>query len=188
MLDTSLGSKSVACVNQTTTYYNDQQRSLLGLEILRRDVLANLDVVSIENVRDGVLMWLDNYSGVDWVCRTPANQIFSIAARIQFDRDWRTFTVRYKRPTGSATELEKRLDAVKNDFFYPTYTLQAYIDENKKQALSCGIVKTKVLYKYILENLDSLQIRTNKKDGVQFVFVKWDDVPDVIIKEPKIFF
>lgn len=58
----------------------------------------------------------------------------AIATRVQGhkpgksqDLDISTFTIRYARDGSDYTELQKRVDAIRNDWTYPKYTVQAYV-------------------------------------------------------------
>jgi len=95
---------------------------------------------------------LDTLAGIDvWQTKTDIG-VRGIASRVQFgDKAWNTFTIRLARESGSATEYEKRLDAIETGrFIYPYLTVQAYVTaRNNPTLLSCAVCKTKDLYGFV---------------------------------------
>lgn len=93
----------------------------------------------------------DTYAGIDAVHIWRGN-VRGVAVRIQWGVNYKTFTIRYKRQSGSLTEYAKRLAAIRgNDgALYPYLTIQAYADKRERgNLLSYAIVKTADLYDYI---------------------------------------
>ena len=86
-------------------------------------------ITSIEKNKNIILNKLDTKSGIDWIAENE-NHIITIAARIQFGDNYRTFTIRKERKTATKTELEKRKEAIENGFLYPLYTCQCYFTNN----------------------------------------------------------
>lgn len=135
----------------------------------------NAITMSIEGTKDGLLEYMDQSYGADWIVQVKGNQkvsTFTVAGRIQWDRpewpEYRTFTIREARHTGSETELAKRMKAIAGGGLLPMYTCQCYFDrsEFKRGAL----VKTEDLY-------DSLQFghERNSSDN-DFLIKKWEDI------------
>jgi hypothetical protein len=90
-----------------------------------------------------------------------------MASRIQRDgKDWSSFTVR------RATEFYKRSNAIKNNFLYPYYTMQAYIVDGIVSSLA--IAKTKDVISYITKH--KVPVKQNSDDGNEFYIVFWDDM------------
>ena len=61
----------------------------------------------------------------------PAFGLRGITSRVQWWKDYQTFTVRIERPNGALTEYTKRLTTIKRvneGFLYPYWTIQAYLD------------------------------------------------------------
>src|SRR5437762_25013 len=72
-----------------------------------------------------------------------------IASRIQYGRSYPTFTLRYKRSSGAATEFEKRLYAIRHGaqgYIYPHLTIQAYISRPSGRLLAAAVTETSSLY------------------------------------------
>lgn len=104
-----------------------------------------------------------------------------IASRVQFgDKDYRSFTVRYKRKSGTITEYEKRKSAIYGDrgLLYPYLTVQAYLTENN-EFMSAGIIKTKDLFD-CLDNPKLYETRITRSDGNIFRFVRWSKIEKLV--------
>lgn len=103
-----------------------------------------------------------------------------IACRVQWWRNYRSFTVRVSRPNGSETEYQKRLTVIKRrdeGFLYPYWTIQAYIDQPGGKLLSVAVAKTAELYLWIEQyekNVGLLPRRTVPNGGERFLYVDWD--------------
>lgn len=159
----------------------DLLNSISAIEKIKDTVLAKLisgNIISIEKYNDEILLLFDKYSGID-LLRQNENGLQGIASRVQFGNAWDTFTIRFSRKTGTKTEYEKRIYQIKNEYFYPTFTLQAYFDNrNDLNLLSIAVIKTTDLYS-IIETSNKVQTRTS--DNV-FKFIKWDDIDKDKIK------
>lgn len=122
----------------------------------------------------------DKYSGIDAI-QVVDNNMRGIALRVQWGRDYRTFSIRYKRKSGAKTEYEKRRNAIfgGKGYLYPYLTIQAYLDKRgaAKRLLSCCVVRTMDLYQYIEDNIVCLE-RTKKvaPDGNEFLVVGFDEL------------
>jgi hypothetical protein len=121
---------------------------------------------------------LDQEAGIDaWTLDTERG-MRGIASRVQWNINYRTFTIRKERESGAKTEFEKRLYAIRNDWLYPFYTVQAYISiaENKRELLSVAWCKTKDLIEYIEEGAlgEDYYIKTVDNNGkADFFVVPW---------------
>lgn len=167
-------------MRQYNNWKNDLLLTMPAYQILKDKIFKKSELINIEKKENGVLMWFDKYAGIDWIAKTKNNQVMGIASRIQWDVDYRTFTIRYERWTGSKTEYDKRMEAIENEYTYPTYTLQAYFkDKSNPQMLSCGIVKTSDLYSFI--GFFPELVYENKSDNI-FKYVRWDDMINNSIK------
>lgn len=147
------------------------------VDILKDKIFNRYKLVNIEKSNNETLLWMDKYSGIDYIGKSPKNQLFGIASRIQWDYDYSTFTIRYERYTGTATEYKKRLEAIKKGYFYPTYTLQAYFKRDLTP-ISCAVVKTKSLYEFVQKHPD--KIKKLSSDN-KFLVVDWDLLDDISI-------
>lgn len=168
--------KEAALYNDWKTDLNNTQPFV---EILQKKLFSNSILKSIEKSNNEVLMWLDKYSGIDYVVKTNDNNIVGVAARIQYNINYRTFTIRTARHTGAKTEYEKRVEAINKGYFYPAYTLQAYFNRADSTLIGAAIIETKKLYQFIEDNPDKVHKRSSDNE---FIFIKWDDI-DVSFKE-----
>jgi hypothetical protein len=97
---------------------------------------------------------LDTLAGIDGFQMLDRQGVMrGIASRVQWIRPgmqpYRTFTIRVKRPSGAATEGEKRLHAIEHQelgFLFPNLTIQAYVSEPFDDLLSVGIIHTRDLF------------------------------------------
>jgi len=121
---------------------------------------------------------LDREAGIDaWILDTTKG-MRALASRVQWNINYKTFTIRKERASGMKTEFEKRLYAIKNDWLYPFYTIHAYISEknNKKELLSVAWCRTKDLIEYIEEGIlgEDYYIKTVFNNGkADFYVVPW---------------
>lgn len=150
----------------------------------------NCEYVSIESLKDDdtlsnkirrMFSRLDNVCGVDGLVIDPRKGIKTIANRVQpMGRNFKpfnTFTVRTKRSTGTKTEYDKRLEAIREGYLYPMLTTQAYIceiNESEYKLLSCGVCNTQDLYDYI-ESTKDIKTMQNQYDNNHFIPVDWGE-------------
>lgn len=123
---------------------------------------------------------IDTHSGIDWIqiCGNGTKSLRGIASRVQWDVDYRTFTIRTHRPSGAKTEYEKRSLEIKDGggWLLPAITTQAYVSGGK--LLSYGIIKTKSLYGHI-DNRggpDSYNPIQNTDGSSSFIAVPWGEI------------
>lgn len=159
----------------------DLSDSVKALETIKNNELKKIldgEIYSIENSNNEVLILMDKFSGLDYI-RKNDKGLQGVAARVQWGKNWQTFTIRFKRHTGTETELEKRLSQIDNGYIYPAFTLQAYFNaRNENKLLGMAIVKTKFLYSLYLEKPNLFY---EKKSDNLFLCINWND----IIKENK---
>ena len=97
--------------------------------------LGGGDVIPVESVTDrSMAQMLDQYSGIDAWHVTGNKQMRGISSRVQFGpKNWDSFTVRYARDSGAATEYEKRKRDIESagGYLYPQITVQAYVSDRK---------------------------------------------------------
>ena len=121
---------------------------------------------------------LDSIAGID-AYQYTRYWMRGIASRIQYGVDFKTFTIRTRRPTENKTELEKRLFSLQHKeagLFYPYWTVQAFIDKTEATLLSVGVAKTEELYTYV--NVSEINGRLFKRikagsGGQEFLYVDW---------------
>lgn len=139
------------------------------------------EVIPIESNSDCTgYQWLDMYCGIDWLLKTKTDHVLGIAARIQltspeyYQDPFNTFTIRYETEFGNKTEFAKRTEAIEKGFFYPYYTLQAYVQrDNPSHVISGAIIKTIDLYNFA-KNF-SYKMDDNRLDN-SFKIIKWSDL------------
>ncbi len=116
---------------------------------------------------------IDAYQRFSWGLR-------GITSRVQWENDYQTFTVRTRRPSGTTTEYTKRLTTIKRldeGFFYPYWTIQAYVEKPGGRLLSVAVAKTVELYRYIEHRAQSGQPCRELpagNGGERFLCVAWD--------------
>lgn len=123
---------------------------------------------------------LDVCAGIDFYQRTPFG-LRGISSRVQWWTNYQSFTVRISRPNGSLTEYAKRLHTIQlrhEGFFYPYWTIQAYVSRPGGALLSVAVAKTAELYHYIEQREQSAHPcdkRPSGNGGERFLFVAWKD-------------
>lgn len=115
---------------------------------------------------------LDTLSGIDLWMVDENRGMRGIASRIQYETNFRTFTIRLERASGAKTEYEKRKFAIENDFLYPIITYQAYLCQNG----GIGIAYTKDIIDYITKGFAYVRhTKEDQKGQASFWVIKWDD-------------
>ena len=159
----------------------DLSDSVRAIEKIKDTILPKLiggEIISVEENENEILTILDQNSGIDYF-RKNEHGLQGIASRVQFGDDYRTFTIRYSRFSGSKTEYEKRKYQIENNYLYPTFTMQAYFDNREDlNLLSIGIIKTVDLYN-VIETSD--KVRINSSDN-EFKYIGWCDIPKGMVK------
>lgn len=130
-------------------------------------------MITVEGrTEDELAHLLDTSAGIDLFNIRPEG-IAGVASRIQKGRNWRTFTVRFRRDSGAKTEYEKRVYAIKNGLLYPLFTFQAYVDDNRLAGMA--VVRTVDLMEYIKDERPILRHTGDDKiGGASFYAVEWD--------------
>lgn len=161
-------------------WVKDSKDSISAFNAIEKSVIPMLlsgQLVNIEQRPDEVLLWLDLNAGIDFV-RKNEKGIQGVAWRAQWGRNFDTFTIRSKRDSGARTELEKRIEAIKEGYFYPAFTMQAYFDNRQNNnCISCAIIKTTDLYQAYI---DSPGIFKKRKSNNEFYFADWSDLPGLV--------
>lgn len=137
----------------------------------------NSYVIICEGDNDDLKSKMDKFAGIDMCTIDKDHQtVQGIASRVQEGPCWRTFTVRALTDHGSlGTEFRKRSQAIANGDMYPTWTIQAYvtrkISDPDKVICTIGIVRTKELFSYIMDQLSDQN------------FATWGDFRDAITSQ-----
>lgn len=157
-------------------WIKDKSNSVQAFDKIKDTILPKLitgKLVSIEMTESEVLAWMDIYSGIDLI-RKDETGLQGVAWRAQWCKAWDSFTIRMTRQTGTKTELEKRLWAIQNGYFYPAFTIQAYFDNTvDMNCLSVGIIRTKDLFQAYQNTPDIFQVRRSDNE---FIYVNWSDL------------
>ena len=90
--------------------------------------------------------------------------------RCQWNRPFKTFTIRYQRNTGHPTEWQKYDPA---DKLSPDYTIQLYPNDNG--TIRFGIIRTSLLFEYARAHEKELYVNKGD-DGTTFLVVDWSDL------------
>jgi len=131
-------------------------------------------VIPVEGVPGELEQKLDREAGIDAILFSERGA-FAIASRIQFDENYRTFTVRKKRSSRQTTEWEKLQRASVYGAMAPAIIVQAYVDRAQKQLLDAAVVCTTDLIRWIENN--RCETRTTGSDQygqAEFWVVPWD--------------
>ena len=137
------------------------------------------EIKPVEILRDNEIATdLDVLCGIDVWQTIGIEGARGIASRVQNNtndkykgKNWGTFTIRYKRVSGSKTEYEKRKEAIDTGrYIYPYLTCQAYFDHGV--FIGGGIAKTIDVYNAVDFN------NTNKSDNT-FLVVPFDTVASI---------
>lgn len=140
------------------------------------------EIFSAEQQQDPILKILDESAGIDYlVSRKDSLQSYGLASRIQrAGMNYRTFTVRSKRDSGTPTEYEKRRKAIHGGWLYPTMTQQTYLTADGERLYAMALILTVDLFTY----LEKRVAKTNHTNATQhgqaeFFIVRWEDLFEV---------
>lgn len=128
-----------------------------------------------QRVIDILLHWLDVYAGVDFLQLTKDHHVRGIASRVQ--RGWsnyKTFTLRYWKKSGHATEIAKRVISEDKEYLRPGVTVQAYLNKEGTDLVRVGVVRTKDLYRLYNTNPDLFSYKKTKKGDAGFLYIAFD--------------
>lgn len=89
--------------------------------------------------------------GIDWMVSAADGTQHAIGARTQWDRDYGTFTMRYRTAKGNLSELAKRARSVAAGGTYPDLTVQAYVDWQRGIVLNAYVARTDDLYRHVVQ-------------------------------------
>jgi hypothetical protein len=131
------------------------------------------EIKPVEMMDDSISKDLDMHCGIDLWQTVEGSGCRGIASRVQFgDKNWRTFTIRKSRDSGSVTEYQKRKEAIDSEgkFIYPYLTCHAYSTMDG-DLIGGGIARTKDVFNAINESTI-----TNRTINASFYAVRFDDV------------
>ena len=104
---------------------------------------------------------------------STAKGLLPFAARIQSGINYKSFSIRYSRPTGEPTEYEKISKAIEMDLTRPLYHAQGYVADDGQAIVA--VVCTQDLFDFIKKNISAVIIRANK-DGTKLLAAFWRDL------------
>ena len=139
-------------------------------------LLSGWKLMQVEGKDDEVCKLLDMSCGVDYLLHSEkSGVILGLSSRVQYEENYRTFTVRKERESGALTEYEKRTQAMTSGGIYPYYTIQAYMKDGEVKGL--GITKTSDLIEYIKKGYaDEKETGMNRIGQAKFYVCHWDDM------------
>ncbi|MXV07208.1 MULTISPECIES: hypothetical protein [unclassified Xanthomonas] len=139
------------------------------------------------NVDTALARDLDTLAGIDaWQVVGNRIGMRSIASRVQWGQDRRTFSIRYRKPSGAETEYEKRLAAIRHPelgLSYPHLTVQAFLDERGGRVCSVAAITTEHLilqaekllgWGRLVDGSDRRFGLRRLPDGTEFLYMHWD--------------
>lgn len=154
---------------------------------IEKPLLGLLDggrIMPVEGVDHDLARLLDRSGGIDYLHDHPEHGLTGIALRIQYDRNYESFTIRYRRESGRTTEHEKLARALTCGGIAPMLSVQAYIDRRTDSFIAGAVVRTDDLLDCI--RLGKSQIQSTDLSGrAVFHVVYWTVLQHV---EPKIWF
>ena len=144
-----------------------------ALPIIQK-LLSGWRVIPVEGQNNTVCQLLDTACGIDYLIYSEKyNRVYGLASRVQYGRNYRTFTVRKERESGAETEYSKREASQNYGSLSPYYTMQMYIENGKVSGL--GVVKTKDLLNFIEKGLaDENKTGEDKEGQAKFYVCGWD--------------
>jgi hypothetical protein len=141
------------------------------------------NLIPLEMSTEDFAKQMDQMCGIDYMLVNDGLGMVGLASRVQKienNKPWNTFTIRFDRDSGAQTEYEKRKIAIEsNKYIYPYLTTHAYVNQNGY--VNCGVAKTVDIYNAI--NLNNIR----RNDNVDFLYVNFNQVKDVkvIYKKPE---
>jgi hypothetical protein len=128
-------------------------------------------LILMDKTADETQAALDQIAGVDALA-IKDGKIYTIAFRVQWGR-WDTFTIRSKRVTGNASELQKYDPS--STALRPAITMQVYLSD---KAVTVGYATTNALMAYAIDNEPCLPKRTANDEGNEFIVVPWSTLKE----------
>jgi len=139
-----------------------------------KDVCGGGGIKPVEMIEDNSLAKdMDLKCGIDIWQTIDGKGCRGIASRVQWGKNWGTFTVRKRRFSGAKTEYEKRKEAIKNgSYVYPYLTCQAYIEKETFSLHGGAVARTSDIFKTIERGL----YKTRQTTNASFFAVDFEDV------------
>lgn len=135
---------------------------------------GQLEPVESADAAGSLLVAFDTLAGIDAFQVIRARQLVrGIASRVQPDRNWQTFTIRYARATGGRTEWEKRCSTIADGGIAPHLTVQAYTDGDRRSGApaTClrgvGVIRTRDLFDFARDRFDAWTRLLGRRPGAR---------------------
>jgi hypothetical protein len=158
-------------------------------QLVEKPLLGCLEggqIILVEEEESKVAQVLDIYAGIDALHIHPTYGITGLALRIQFDRNYDTFTIRYKRANRSKTEYEKRVYSLNNGGLFPQLTVQCYVNSSEKILLGGAVARTQDILECIEQGQYQLLKTGREQIGLaSFYAVVWSDVAKLKTATPE---
>ena len=138
-----------------------------------KEQIGNGKLIDIEGQDCAISLALDYHAGGDYLQLLPDGGLRIISSRVQYGRDWQSFTIRLSRSTGSDTEFSKRKRELELGYLSPYWTCQAYMV--RQQVASVGVVKTKDLFS-LVESKPFYSWTIRETSNASFLVVPFEDV------------
>lgn len=154
------------------------------LPLVGGGILRPVEAVATAEFKDD----LDLLAGIDaWQVDRGIPMVRGLASRVQWGGRYDTFSIRYRLASGQPTEFAKRLISIRNKnlgHLFPQLTVQAYLDHQGGNLLSCAVVETEALFA-VAEDMDGKGIFQSSRhpdkfgvrtlpDGTEFIYLHWD--------------
>lgn len=110
----------------------DQQFSQILFQRQIKPILEEFfdaKIIPVEGEDTTLSLALDQRSGIDYAVVVDSN-VMGISNRVQYNKNWQTFTVRSRRDNGYHSELYKRYHARFKGYFAPHLVCQSYFQRN----------------------------------------------------------
>ena len=160
--------------NDFQTAARQSQNDFIRLLQKPLEQLLEGDIVSTEG-EEKVGRLLDIRAGIDAILDHSKYGLFGIGVRIQYGRDYRTFTIRKQRESQAKTEYAKHTSALAEDAMTTKLNIHAYIDEKSGTLLSAAIARTRDIYDCIERGRCTVRMTGSDQIGrATFYVVDWD--------------
>lgn len=159
-------------------YEFNNNRSIKGFEEKVLPLLKKIDIsfkdciyLRMEKRKDVNMKKADTKYGIDYLLILHNGNKIGISQRIQWDHDYRSFTIRANTHTGWKTELHKRYQEYENNNFKIDYIIQSYIINNR--VISIGMIRPKNLYDFHKKYPKEVKRYKNSQDYNEFDVIYW---------------
>lgn len=161
-------------------YKDDAEKSCVGFEQFSRHAMQHFfgngaQIHSFENHANEAEKAFD-CAGIDgFIIRD--GMVYFFASRVQFGRNYQSFSIRGYRPTGAKTEFTKLQQAIEKCEPMPTYHVQCFVAADE-QAATVAVARTIDLVQYV-ENHNAEKRRTST--GEEFFVVPFSAIERIRI-------